>query len=221
MTSKYPGVNQVNIQKEPNLTSREHRSNPQVNANINIILSAKVNHKDHNTTQHIPTIVSGEVSASTNNRVKKLNANNEGSVQNLMSELKMESTNKCNSYSANKKYKIICIGDSHTRGFTKILKNLVGDNFELYSVVKPGSNSNQLLVTATQEVKKLNYDDILVICIGTNDLATNKSTLAFENISNMVKRNNHTNIILIDIHHRYDTSNTNTTNGNIEKLIEN
>jgi hypothetical protein len=111
-----------------------------VNANINISASAKVSHKDHSTTQHIPTIVNGEVSASTSNIVKPVNAINEGSIQNLMSELKMELTNKRNSYSANKEHKIICVGDSHTRGFTKILKNLVGDNCELYSVVKPGSN---------------------------------------------------------------------------------
>jgi hypothetical protein len=41
---------QVNIEKEANLTSRKHRSNSQMNTNTNISVSAKVNHKDHNTT---------------------------------------------------------------------------------------------------------------------------------------------------------------------------
>jgi hypothetical protein len=99
-----------------------------------------------------------------------------------------------------------------------MLKNLMGDNFELYSVVKPRSNSSHLLKTGRQEIKKLSFDDILVICSSTNDLTTNKSALAFQNISNMVTRNNHTNIILINIPHRYDTTNTNTTNENIEKF---
>jgi ABC-type uncharacterized transport system ATPase subunit len=51
-----------------------------------------------------------------------------------------------------------------------------------------------------------------------NDLATNKFALVFQNISNMVTRNNYTNIILINIPHRYDITNTNTANGNIEKF---
>jgi hypothetical protein len=119
----------------------------------------------------------------------------------------------------NKKHKLICIGDSHTRGFTKVLNNLLGDNFELCSVVKPGSNSNHLLETATQEIKKLNYDDILVICSGTNDLAANKSNLAFRNISNMVARNSHTNIILINIPtDMTQHTHTHTTNDNIEEF---
>jgi hypothetical protein len=81
---------QVNTEKEPNLTSRKHHSNPRVNTSTNVSVSAKVN---HNITQHIPTIVNGEVSAITSNRVKLLNADNEGNMQNLMTELKMELTN--------------------------------------------------------------------------------------------------------------------------------
>jgi lysophospholipase L1-like esterase len=99
-----------------------------------------------------------------------------------------------------------------------MLKNLMGDNFELYSVMKPGSNSSHLLETMRQEIKQLSSDDIIAICCGMNDLATNKSALAFQNISNMVTRNNHTNIILINIPHRYDTTKTTTTNNNIEKF---
>ena len=68
----------------------------------------------------------------------------------------MELTNKRNNCSVNKKHKIICIGDSHIRGFTNVVKNLVSSNFETYSVLKPGSNSRQLLDTASQEIKKLN-----------------------------------------------------------------
>jgi hypothetical protein len=56
----------------------------------------------------------------------------------------------------NKKHEIICTGDSHTRDFTKMINNFVGDNSEIYSVIKPGSDSNQLLETATQVIKKLN-----------------------------------------------------------------
>jgi len=131
-----------------------------------------------------------------------------------MSDLIMEWANKRNSFSSNKKHKTICIGDSHIRGFMNMIKNLVSKNFEFYGVLKPGSCSYQLLETASQP----NFDDILIICSGTNDLATNRTTLAFQNISNMVTKNNHTNIILVNILYRYDTANTNTVNDSIEKF---
>jgi hypothetical protein len=74
---------------------------------------------------------------------------------------------------------------------------------------KPGSSLSYLLETASQETKKLNRNDILIICSGTNEIAINKPPLAFQNISNMVTKNNHTNIILVNIPYRYDTANTN------------
>ena len=90
----------------------------------------------------------------------------------------------------------------------QILPNLMGDKFDLYGVVLPGSNSNQLLEIACQEINNLSADDILVNCSGTNDLSANNSTLAFQNISNMVSTNNHTHIVLINVPHRFDTTNS-------------
>lgn len=202
-------MDQSDFEKENNLTSRKHSPNPQV--------SVKMNHTDHSTIQHISTIVNGETSETPSSNVNLPNAK-ENSIQTFINELRMELTNQLSSYSVNKKHKIVCIGDSHTRGFSTILTNLMCDNFDFYSVVKPGSNSNQLLETARQEIKKLSSHDALVICSGTNDIAANKTTLAFQNISKMMTRNNHTHIILINVPHRYDTTNTNTTNNDIEKL---
>ena len=126
--------------------------------------------------------MNGEVSEITNNKVELSNTNEDG-IQKLINELKIELNIKRNRYTANKRHKIVCIGDSHTKGFMSILTNLMGSNFDIYGVVKAGSHSSQLLETAKQEIKKLSSDDILVICSGTNDLTTNKSTLAFQNIS--------------------------------------
>ena len=95
---------------------------------------------------------------------------------------------------------------------------LEGRFISQHIVLNPGSSSSQLLETASQEIKKLNRGDILIICSGTNDLAINKSTLAFKNISNIVTKNNHTNITLVNIPYRYDTANTNTVNEGIEKF---
>ena len=56
---------------------------------------------------------------------------------------------------------------------------------------------------------KLNHEHIVIICSGTNDLAINKTTLAFQSISNMMTKNNHTNIILVNMPCMYDTANIN------------
>jgi len=71
---------------------------------------------------------------------------------------------------------------------------------------------------AWQEIMKLNHDDFLIICSGTNDLAINKTTLVFQNILNMVTKNNHTNNILVNIPYRYDMADTNTVNDGTEKF---
>jgi hypothetical protein len=70
----------------------------------------------------------------------------------------------------------------------------------------------------TIKIKNLKHDDILIMCSGSNDLATNKPTSAFQRISNMVAENNHTNIVIVNIPYRYDTLNTKTVNEGIEKI---
>ena len=163
--------------------------------------------------------MNGEVSEITNNKVELSNTNGDR-MKELNIELKIELKIRRKRYTANKRHKIDCIGDSHTKGFTSILTNLMGSNLDIYGIVFPGSHSSQLLETAKQEIKTLSSDDVLVICTGTNVLPTNKSTLAFQNISKLVASNNHTQIILINVPHRYDTSNTNYTIGKFNKKLE-
>jgi len=207
-----------NSEREPNVTSRNNPTNPRMSANSNTSVSDKVIREEHKTTQHILTKVNGEVIETINSKVELSNASNKGSTRNFMSDLIMELANKRNSHSSNKKHKLICIGDSHIRGFANMIKNLVSNNYEFYSVLKPGSSSSQLLETASQEIMKRNHDDILITCSGTNDLATNRTSLAFQNVSNLVTKNNHTNIILVNIPFRYDAANTSTVNDSIEKF---
>ena len=94
--------------------------------------------------------MNGEVIETKNSKVELFNTGDKESTQNPMSELRMELINKRNSCLVNKKHKIIYIGDSHIRGFTNVVQNLVSSNFEIYSVLKPGSSSSHLLETASQ-----------------------------------------------------------------------
>ena len=136
--------NQVNCDTDYNLTSKNHRYKPLVCFNTNATVSVIVTRTDNNTAHLIPTLVNGVVIESANNKVKLINTNEDGML-NLINNLKIELNNQRNSYTDNKKHKIFCIGNSHTRGFTSMLTNLMGDNFDIYGVVKPGSHSSQLL----------------------------------------------------------------------------
>jgi hypothetical protein len=60
-------------------------------------------HDDHDTTQHIPIIVNGEVIETKNSKFELFNTDDEESSQNNMSELIKELINERNIYSANKK----------------------------------------------------------------------------------------------------------------------
>jgi hypothetical protein len=78
-----------------------------MNANTYVCVSDKVKHDDHDTTQHIPITVNGEVIEIINSKLELFNTGDKRNAQNTMSELTMELNNKRNSYSVNKKHKII------------------------------------------------------------------------------------------------------------------
>ena len=95
----------------------------------------------------------------------------------------------------------------------------LSSNYELHSVVKPGSTTNELKETAKKkEISQLSYDDLIVICSGTNDYKLNELSLTLQNITNFVKNNNHTNIILMNVPFQYDLPNSIFVNRNISIL---
>ena len=143
----------------------------------------------------IPTLVNGVTSVNSN--LKTVPKYRE-STDNLINKLR-ETINVCNKEkcSLSKKHRIILIGDSNIKGYVCNLKPLLSSNYELYSVVKPGSTTNELKETAKKETSQLSHDDLIVICSGTNDNELNELSFTLQNITNFVKNNNHTNIILI------------------------
>jgi len=47
------------------------------------------------------------------------------------------------------------IGDSNIRGYVHNMKSLLKENYEPYSVIKPGATTNELQETARKESSKL------------------------------------------------------------------
>jgi hypothetical protein len=148
------------------------------------------------------------VNGVTSNNCKTEGTPNHNDEVGVISSKLTETIISCNKNIATKKHKIIFMGDSHIRGYVSKLKPLLNNNFELYSIVKPGPSTKELNETAKKEIRQLSQDDLIVICSGTNDHETNKFSLTLQNISNFIKANNHTNVILINIPFRYDPQNS-------------
>ena len=117
-----------------------------------------------------------------------------------------------------KKHRIIVIGDSNIRGYRCNLNSLLSNNYKLYSLAKPGSNSNELHQTAKEELSQLSNNDAIVVCSGTNDYELNGFSRTWHNISSFIQKNHRTNIILINVPCRYDLPNSASINRKIAIL---
>jgi hypothetical protein len=73
-----------------------------MSVNSNTSASDKVMNEEHKTTQHILTIVNGELTETVNSEVELFDASNKESTRNFMSDLIMELANKRNRHSSNK-----------------------------------------------------------------------------------------------------------------------
>jgi hypothetical protein len=70
--------------------------------------------------------------------------------------------------------------------------------------VKPSASSSILNNTASTEISKLTRKDFIVLWYGSNDISNNKATLGVKNILHFVMNNLHSNIIVVNVPHRYD-----------------
>jgi hypothetical protein len=115
-------------------------------------------------------------------------------------------------------HKIILVGDSHIKGFASSLKSMLNSDYELLSVVKPGSSSKVLKESAKEIVRQLSHEDLLVVSSGTNDLELDNFVITFQNIMNYLTSINHPNILLLSIPFRNDLPNYSAVNMNIFML---
>jgi len=98
-----------------------------------------------------------------------------------------------------RKHRIILVGDNRVKGNVSTLKPLLNSDYDLYSMVEPGSGTSELKESAKEVISQLSHDDLIVICSGTKDYDLNGFSLTFQNIKNYIKSNNHTNILLMNV----------------------
>jgi len=62
----------------------------------------------------------------------------------------------------------------------------LSNNYELHSVVKPGSSTSELNESAKEEFSHVSHDDLIVIGSGSNDYELNEFSSTFRNITNFI-----------------------------------
>jgi len=185
-----------------------------------------VNEKNEDAGNYIRTIVNGAISNSfsfkSNTENSVVSDVNGDCVHAVVAELRETIQVHLQEDNPSMEHKIILIGDSNMRGYASTLHTLLDSNYKLYSIVKPGSDSNELLNTAKQTSKKLTQKDIIVLCYGTNDFNQRNSGKnypnTFQNIKKFITSNSHTNMLVINIPVRYDFRNNEAMNKTISKL---
>jgi hypothetical protein len=103
------------------------------------------------------------------------------------------------------------IGDSHCMGITTSVSESLGEKYEVYGMIKPGAGTAELVAQALVKYGSLSKEDVIVIQAGSNDVFRNNAKLALSLIVKFCELTN-TNIILLDIPHRYDLQRTSCVN---------
>jgi len=162
----------------------------------------------------IPTIVNGVTNVNLNQKIEPKCSDSIGNrINKLRETINVYNKKKCSLTKEIKYYELV----TDIKGYVCNLKLLLSSNYDLTSVVKPGSSTSELKESTKEEVSQLSHDDLIVIGSGTNDYELNEISLTLQNI-NFIKSNSHTSIILINVPFRYDLPNSVSVNKNISIL---
>jgi hypothetical protein len=180
--------------REKKATTNQHRSSRTSPSNKHNLQERR---ESDDETNYIPAIINGKIDMT---HTSQSNPGNKVSIHNLLSELRETiNVNSRELGPPSEKHKVVLIGDSNIRGYVHKLKSLLNNNYELYSVIKPGATTNELKQTAREEIDRLSSKDVILISYGTNDYEVNDFSLTRHNIIDFIQRNNQTNIILMNL----------------------
>jgi hypothetical protein len=153
----------------------------------------------------IPTIVGGRLTHSDNRKptpAKKKTAHVPGANLN------------------NKEHKVKILGDSHLRGTATKIDQYLDTKFEVCIWIKPGANTEALLNTMDKDFKCLGKKNVIVINGGANDIGSKRiqTNKVLVKMAQFMQKHNDSNIIVVNILHRYDMDTNSVTNLEIQAV---
>ena len=206
----------------PSENSQQYKSTIHTSNRFSLLETIKENHKeavkDSPTIQRvpqgleIPTIVNGRLSVKNSMKINKLKTFKEFRTK-LSSSHKSLKSAAC--------AKIRLISDSHLRGMALKLKENLNSQYKVSSIIKPGAKTKQVILTQDSDLKLLGKNDYLIISAGSNDITANINVNEIiVPLLEFTQRNYHTNIILVNISHRYDLANRDISRSTNEKITK-
>jgi hypothetical protein len=111
-----------------------------------------------------------------------------------------------------KKQSVLLVGDSHISGVAERLSFKLGSSFCTIGYVKPNANLNHITSLVKSEFKNLSKSDVVVLFRGTLDVVRNDTMKGLSSVSQFVKNNEHTNMIVVDTPHRFDLATSSCVN---------
>jgi len=118
----------------------------------------------------------------------------------------------------NKEHKVKIIGDSHFREIAARIDQYLNTKFEVNSWVKPGATTEEITATLEKDLSCLGKTDVIAINGGANDTESkgNRINRVLVNMLKFMQKYATTNIIIVNIPHRYDKNWNSVTNSDIQ-----
>jgi lysophospholipase L1-like esterase len=122
----------------------------------------------------------------------------------------------------NKEHKVKIVGDSRLRGTATRIDQYLNRKFVVCSWIKLGANTEELVDTLENVFKCLGKKDVIVINGGAYDIGSKRNQISrvLVKMTQIMQQYNNTNIIVVNIPHRYDTDRNSATNLEIQAFKE-
>jgi hypothetical protein len=113
-------------------------------------------------------------------------------------------------------HKIMVVGDSHLRASAIRIGEYLGKKIKVCGMIKPDASIVDMVIKSGMNYMCLTKKDVIVFLGGSNDVYRNNSVTALTQIVKFCGVVNNTNIIVLDIPHRYDLDNNSIVNKEIQ-----
>jgi lysophospholipase L1-like esterase len=112
------------------------------------------------------------------------------------------------------------VGDSYLRGTATKIDQYLNPKFEVCSWIEPDANTEELVNTLEKDFKCLGKKDVIVINGGANDIGSkrNQTNRVLVKMAQFMQKHINSNIIVVNIPHRYDMDRNSVTNLEIQAV---
>jgi hypothetical protein len=114
--------------------------------------------------------------------------------------------------------KVILLEDSHVRGCSEKLADLLGNLFSVIGFTKPNANLSAVTDSLNLKAQKLMEKDVVIICGGTRDVAKNEANMGIRHIAQFAKSTMNTNVIVTRVPHCFDLQPLSCINKEVESF---